>query len=413
MMKHAAGHVVGWSVGRCDEAAGCGRSTPKRFEARYHYRLISQPLKLIEALHAEPYSAHAIATFACRSAFSSAKGVGKAGESTGRGGEILVLSRAVTRWSSHFNKASKLSSLLSTVRGVWRVAPRPQVQTAVTSIAAKNRFNTDGHVTCFSGDDDDSDDERDDDGPTAISSKQQRGKGSKRRGRKRDEGKLVGTSDEPDQPSSVIYIGHLPLGFEEQEIAVFLNQFGAVRECRVCRSKTTGRSKGYGFVSFRDVEVAQIVAETLSGYFLLEKRLVCHVLPNEKVHDTLFAKRKIQTKASLQNAARAEVNKKRSSDAMRFITEKLIKRNAKKQRKLASMGIDYDIPSLDEEKRTAEMGTGQNDEMPPEPSKKKKKSKRKSKEADVEAPEESAKSKKRSKEGSVKSKKKSKARGVL
>mmetsp|Transcript_20511 Transcript_20511/g.48180 ORF Transcript_20511/g.48180 Transcript_20511/m.48180 type:complete len:298 (-) Transcript_20511:74-967(-) len=271
-------------------------------------------------------------------------------------------------------------------------------------------------------DDDDSNDERDDDGPTAISSKQERG-GSKRKGRKKDDGKSTGTSDEPERPSSVIYIGHLPVGFEEQEITAFLNQFGAVRECRVCRSKKTGRSKGYGFVSFRDVEVAQIVAETLSGYFLLEKRLVCHVLPNEKVHDDLFAKRKIQTKATLQNAAREEVNKRRSSsDAMMKLTEKLIKRNAKKQRKLASLGIDYDIPSLDEEKKADadadREGTVQNDdEMPPE-SKKKRKSRKKSKEArdDVEAPEESAKSKKRLKnvdkpEGSVvKSKKKSKAK---
>lgn len=231
------------------------------------------------------------------------------------------------------------------------------------------------------------------------------------------------TSDEPDRQSSVIYIGHLPVGFDEQEITVFLNQFGAVKECRVCRSKKTGRSKGYGFVSFRDVEVAQIVAETLSGYFLLEKRLVCHVLPNEKVHDNLFAKRKIQTKASLQNAARAEVNKKRSSESMMKLTEKLIKRNAKKQRKLASMGIDYEIPGLDEEKKSEadaeRKGTVQgDDETPPEPSKKKIKSKKKSMEArDAEAPEESAKSKKRSKknvdkpEGSVvKSKKKSKAK---
>ena len=136
------------------------------------------------------------------------------------------------------------------------------------------------------------------------------------------------------------------MGFEEREITVFLNQFGNVNKCRVSRSTKTGRSRGYAFVDFADVEVAQIVAETMSGYFLLEKRLICHVLPKEKVHEKMFLKpKRIPTKAEKQKKARSEVNQKqRSVEAMASITAKLVKREEMKRKKLVALGIDYDFP---------------------------------------------------------------------
>jgi nucleolar protein 15 len=88
--------------------------------------------------------------------------------------------------------------------------------------------------------------------------------------------------------TSVIYMGHLPVGFEESEITGFLSQFGDVEAVHVSRSKRTGNSRGYGFVKFVDAEVAKIVAETMQGYFLLERRLVCHVLPSDKVNENMF-----------------------------------------------------------------------------------------------------------------------------
>ncbi|EED96625.1 predicted protein, partial [Thalassiosira pseudonana CCMP1335] len=144
--------------------------------------------------------------------------------------------------------------------------------------------------------------------------------------------------------STVIYLGHLPIGFEEREITIFLNQFGSVSRCRVSRSKKTGRSRGYAFVEFTDAEVAKIVSETMSGYFLLEKRLVCHVLPRDKVHELMFAKGKVKSKKDLQKKARMEVNKRKSVDVMKGITAKLVQREEMKRKKLAALGIDYDFP---------------------------------------------------------------------
>ena len=91
--------------------------------------------------------------------------------------------------------------------------------------------------------------------------------------------------------------------------------------------------------------MAKIVAETMSGYFLLEKRLVCHVLPNDKVHELMFVRpKRVPTKAEKQKKARTEVNKRRSADVMKEITVKLVKREEKKRKKLAELGIDYDFP---------------------------------------------------------------------
>lgn len=195
-------------------------------------------------------------------------------------------------------------------------------------------------------DESDGDEEMEAEQVEGISAKRS-GKGMKRKGRSKDATNPQSANDDDtaNQPSAVIYIGHLPVGFEEREITVFLNQFGAVKRARVSRSTKTGRSRGYAFVEFSDDEVAKIVAETMSGYFLLEKRLVCHILPNDKVHELMFARpKRVPTKAEKQKKARAETNKQRSADALKGITAKLVKREETKRKKLAALGIDYDFP---------------------------------------------------------------------
>ena len=59
--------------------------------------------------------------------------------------------------------------------------------------------------------------------------------------------KLRINSNEQTQ-RGVLYIGHLPKGFNEEELKKFFGQFGTVSKIRLARSKTSGRSKGYGFL---------------------------------------------------------------------------------------------------------------------------------------------------------------------
>ena len=44
--------------------------------------------------------------------------------------------------------------------------------------------------------------------------------------------------------ATVVYLGHIPHGFYEAEMAGFFAQFGAVRRLRLARSKRTAGSRG-------------------------------------------------------------------------------------------------------------------------------------------------------------------------
>lgn len=46
--------------------------------------------------------------------------------------------------------------------------------------------------------------------------------------------------------------------------------------------------KGYAYVEFVSPEVALIVAETMNGYYLFDKQLVCRVLRFDEIHPNLF-----------------------------------------------------------------------------------------------------------------------------
>lgn len=50
--------------------------------------------------------------------------------------------------------------------------------------------------------------------------------------------------------SSVLYLGHLPKGFEEEQLRSYFAQFGDVTRVRVSRSKKTARPRGYAYVEF-------------------------------------------------------------------------------------------------------------------------------------------------------------------
>ena len=45
----------------------------------------------------------------------------------------------------------------------------------------------------------------------------------------------------------VIYLGHIPHGFFENEMLGFFSQFGEVAQLRLSRNPKTGRSRGYAF----------------------------------------------------------------------------------------------------------------------------------------------------------------------
>ena len=79
--------------------------------------------------------------------------------------------------------------------------------------------------------------------------------------------------------NAVVYLGHLPHGFFENQLKEYFSQYGDVLSVKVARSKQTARSKGYAFIQFKFAEVAEIVADAMNGYMLMGKVMVSNVLP--------------------------------------------------------------------------------------------------------------------------------------
>lgn len=86
----------------------------------------------------------------------------------------------------------------------------------------------------------------------------------------------------------VVYLGHIPYGFREEEIKDFFKQFGNVTRVRVARSKKTARPKGYAFIEFEHLETAAVAAETVNGRFMFDRNLVCQLIDDTNVHKDMF-----------------------------------------------------------------------------------------------------------------------------
>ena len=82
----------------------------------------------------------------------------------------------------------------------------------------------------------------------------------------------------------ILYLGHIPFGFFETEIKDFFAQFGKITRVKLARSKKTARSKGYAFIEFADLKAAAIAADTMNDRFMMDRRLVCHVVDDQNVH---------------------------------------------------------------------------------------------------------------------------------
>jgi nucleolar protein 15 len=155
-----------------------------------------------------------------------------------------------------------------------------------------------------------------------------------------------------DAGETVLYIGHLPCILEEPELKQFIGQFGKVLHLELARSKKTNRSLGYAFCQMQSADVARVVADTLSGYLLMgEKRLVCHVVPPEKVRRSLFvpthAKKDPHQEYLKMKKEQQAKRHHRPLEKMTAVTSKLVARERKLRQNLKDMGIDYDFPGYE------------------------------------------------------------------
>uniref|UniRef100_F1L7M4 MKI67 FHA domain-interacting nucleolar phosphoprotein-like protein n=1 Tax=Ascaris suum TaxID=6253 RepID=F1L7M4_ASCSU len=184
---------------------------------------------------------------------------------------------------------------------------------------------------------------------------------------------------DPEARSKVIKIRHIPYGFFEKELLKYFRQFGKVRRVRVARSVKTGNHKGWAFVSFTDENVAQIAAETMHGYLMFDKRLICKVLKNREVPNCMRSGKCLIRPPIRGARARKHTRlagKHKSGIQEEASERRILRRLKKKSAQLAAMGFDYsfDIGSLEhrwikKEEPKEEMPEGVGETPPKEDSK--------------------------------------------
>ena len=74
-----------------------------------------------------------------------------------------------------------------------------------------------------------------------------------------------------------LYVGNLPYSVNSDELRKIFSEFGEVLDAIVLSDKFSGRSKGFGFVTFATEEMAQSAIEGLNGKEVGGRNLVVNV----------------------------------------------------------------------------------------------------------------------------------------
>jgi RNA recognition motif-containing protein len=57
--------------------------------------------------------------------------------------------------------------------------------------------------------------------------------------------------EEGEAANKQIYVGNLPYQVSEQDLKEHFGKYGAIEQVRIVRNYSSGRSKGFGFVTYR------------------------------------------------------------------------------------------------------------------------------------------------------------------
>lgn len=78
--------------------------------------------------------------------------------------------------------------------------------------------------------------------------------------------------------SAYIFIGGLHPGLTEGDIVIVFSQFGEIVDINLIRDKSTGKSKGFGFICYEDQRSTILAVDNMNGFQLLKRTLrVDHV----------------------------------------------------------------------------------------------------------------------------------------
>lgn len=76
--------------------------------------------------------------------------------------------------------------------------------------------------------------------------------------------------------NSKLYVGNLPFSSTEADVEALFSSYGEVVDVKIITERDTGRSRGFGFVTFGSQKDAE-EALTLNGHDMNGRRLVVNV----------------------------------------------------------------------------------------------------------------------------------------
>lgn len=77
-----------------------------------------------------------------------------------------------------------------------------------------------------------------------------------------------------------IYVGNLPYSATNQDLEEILGSYGNITEIKLISDRETGRSRGFGFVSFEDPQVIDAIIQAASsaeGVSLQGRKLIIKI----------------------------------------------------------------------------------------------------------------------------------------
>ena len=147
--------------------------------------------------------------------------------------------------------------------------------------------------------------------------------------------------------TGVIYVGHLPWGFDDINLKKYFSQFGEITRIIAPRSKKSGRSVGYAFIEFADMDTATVAAKTMNNYILFDRILKCNVVEDKSKYDRIFLKWKKKFKFVDQFKKNVlKQNKPKTKEEVKNKIQILLNREEQRRTKFEEMGIDYDFPGF-------------------------------------------------------------------
>jgi len=79
-----------------------------------------------------------------------------------------------------------------------------------------------------------------------------------------------------------LYVGNLPFAVDDAQLKEMFSKFGEVVEATVIKNKFNNRSKGFGFVTFKEEQSAEAASKEMNQADVMGRKLVVNVARPKK-----------------------------------------------------------------------------------------------------------------------------------